>query len=202
MSKRLVAIAALGLLIGAISGVVLMPEVRHRLGSLGGMSTPGKVQVGGPFELVDHHGKTRTEKDFAGRFMLVFFGFTSCPDICPSGLQVISAALDQLGPKADRITALFVSVDPARDTPAKLADYLSSFGGRILGLTGSEEAVAAAVRAYRVYAKKVVDPNRPGEYTYDHTSIIYIMDKKGEYVGHTSHATGLDKLVAQLERVL
>ena len=136
--------------------------------------------VGGPFRLVGHDGKERTEEDFAGAPFLVFFGFTHCPDICPTKLFEISQILDALG-KDRKAGALFVSVDPERDTPEVLKSYLSSFDPRIIGLTGSPEQVQATVRAYRAYAKKV--PLKDGDYTMDHTAIVYLMDKRGAFVG-------------------
>ena len=136
--------------------------------------------VGGPFRLVGHDGTERTERDFAGAPFLVFFGFTHCPDICPTKLFEISQVLEALG-KDRKANALFVSVDPERDTPEVLKSYLSSFDPRIVGLTGSPEQVQAMLRAYRGYAKKV--PLKEGDYTMDHTAIVYLMDKKGAFVG-------------------
>jgi protein SCO1/2 len=136
--------------------------------------------VGGPFHLEDQNGKPVTDQDMKGRPFLVFFGFTHCPDICPTTLFDISQVLRKLGPDADRTGALFITVDPERDTPAALKDYLSNFDPHLRGLTGDQASIDAALRAYRVYAKKV--PLQGGDYTMDHTAIVYLMDKDGQFV--------------------
>jgi protein SCO1 len=136
--------------------------------------------VGGPFHLEDQNGKPVTDQDMKGKPFLVFFGFTHCPDICPTTLFDMSQMLRKLGPDADRTGALFITVDPARDTPAVMKDYLSSFDPHLRGLTGDQASIDAATRAYRVYAKKV--PLDGGDYTMDHTAVVYLMDKNGEFV--------------------
>ncbi len=125
MKWRIAALVMLSFLLGGLVAMAVLPGGRDRLFS--GLPTAGKALVGGPFSLVDHTGRKVTDKDFRGRYMLVYFGFTYCPDVCPSGLQVIAAALQKLGPKADRITPIFITVDPERDTPAQLAEYVKSF---------------------------------------------------------------------------
>ena len=140
---------------------------------------PGPSSIGGPFALVDQNGKAVTEADYRGRPTIVFFGYTHCPDVCPTTLSDMTQMLDALG-KDTAVTALFVTVDPERDTPAVLKDYLSSFDSRIVGLTGSPQAVAAAEKAYRVYAKKV--PAKGDDYSMDHTAVVYVMDKEGRFV--------------------
>ncbi len=141
----------------------------------------GTASVGGPFSLTTQAGQTLTEADLRGAPFLVFFGFTHCPDICPTKLFEISEALRAAGPKGERLKALFVSVDPGRDTPEVLKSYLGSFDPRIIGLTGDQAAVDATVRAYRAYARKV--PLKDGDYTMDHTALVYLMDKRGGFVG-------------------
>lgn len=136
--------------------------------------------VGGPFRLAAHDGRVVTDKDLAGKPFLVFFGFTHCPDVCPTALFEVSEVLTRLGDDAGKVSALFVSVDPERDTPAVLKDYLSAFHPRLVGLSGTAEETAAIVRAYRVYAKKV--PLDAGGYTMDHTAVVYLMDRKGQFV--------------------
>ena len=121
--------------------------------------------------------------------MLVFFGFTYCPDVCPTALQVMAAALDKLGPKAERITPVLITVDPERDTPAQLASYVKSFHPRLVGLTGTPAEIDAVAKAYRVYVKKVPDPKSTAGYTIDHSSIIYVMGPDGAYRTHFTHAT-------------
>jgi protein SCO1/2 len=136
--------------------------------------------VGGPFHLEDQNGKPVTDQDLKGRPFLVFFGFTHCPDICPTTLFDISQVLQKLGPDANRAGALFITVDPERDTPAVLKDYLSNFDPHLRGLTGDQAQVNAAIKAYRVYAKKI--PLDNGDYTMDHTAIVYLMDKDGHFI--------------------
>ena len=199
MNFRLLAVAVVGLVVGGAVAIALLPGSRDQLPVL---PSVGKALVGGPFELVDHTGKTVTDKDFRGRFMLVYFGFTYCPDVCPSAMQVMSTALDQVGPKAEKIVPLFITVDPERDTPAQLAQYVPSFHPRLIGLTGTPEQVAAAEKAYRVYAKKVTDDKSTAGYTFDHTSLVYLMDPKGDYVAHFTHATPVERIVERLQKAL
>jgi len=141
---------------------------------------PAVAAVGGPFHLEDQNGRPVSDADMKGRPFLVFFGFTHCPDVCPTTLFDISQLLKSLGEDADRTGALFITVDPQRDTPAVLKDYLSNFDPHLRGLTGDSAAVEAALKAYRVYAKKVPLPG--DDYTMDHTAVVYLMDKEGRFV--------------------
>jgi protein SCO1/2 len=136
--------------------------------------------VGGPFQLEDQNGKAVTDGDMKGKPFLVFFGFTHCPDICPTTLFDMSQLMKALGPDADRTGALFITVDPERDTTKVMSEYLSNFDPHVRGLTGDPAAIAAAVKAYRVYAKKV--PLENGDYTMDHTALVYLMDKNGHFI--------------------
>ena len=140
----------------------------------------GAANVGGPFRLVDQDGRTVTDREFVGAPHLVFFGFTRCPDICPTKLFEISEVLRATGDKGRALRALFVTVDPERDTPEALKSYLSSFDDRIVGLTGDPEAIQATVRAYRAFARKV--PLKDNDYTMEHTALVYLMDKNGHFV--------------------
>jgi len=141
---------------------------------------PAVAAVGGPFHLQDQNGKLVSDADMKGRPFLVFFGFTHCPDVCPTTLFDISEVLKGLGRDADRTGALFITVDPERDTPAVLKDYLANFDPHLRGLTGDPAAVQAALKVYRVYAKKV--PLQGDDYTMDHTAVVYLMDKDGRFV--------------------
>jgi protein SCO1/2 len=142
----------------------------------------GREPVGGPFALTDHAGKPRTDADFRGKLMLVYFGFTYCPDVCPADLQSIGVALDRLGPAGDAVQPLFITVDPERDTAAHLKDYVALFHPRLIGLTGDAAAIRQAADAYKVYYAKV--PNARGDdYTVDHTAFIYLMGGDGQYLG-------------------
>ncbi len=156
--------------------------------------------VGGPFHLEDQNGKPITDQDMKGRPFLVFFGFTHCPDICPTTLFDMSQLLHQLGPDADRTGALFITVDPERDTPAVLKDYLSNFDPHLRGLTGDPASVNAAIKAYRVYAKKI--PLEGGDYTMDHTAVVYLMDKDGHFVAPFNMNRPTDVEAADLRRYL
>jgi protein SCO1/2 len=184
-----------GLLVGTVAALALLPSVRERV--LPVVNSVGTASVGGPFSLVDQTGRTVTDRDFRGRYMLVYFGFTHCPDVCPAALQVMQAALDKVGAKAKSVAPVFITVDPERDTPEVLADYLSSFPGTT-GLTGSPEAVRAAATAYRVYYRKMKDEGSSADYTVDHTSIIYLMGPDGAFLAHFTHATPVDTIAAKL----
>lgn len=202
MRGRLIALITGGLVAGAGLGLLVVPGALKRLLPEGGVTSIGQATIGGPFSLVDHTGKRVTEQNFRGRYMLVYFGFTFCPDVCPAGLQVAAAALDKLGAKAERVTPVFVTVDPERDTPAQLANYVSSFHPRLVGLTGTPEEVQAVARAYRVYYRKVKDERSSAAYTVDHTSILYLMDPQGRFVTHFTHATPVDTIAATLAKHL
>jgi cytochrome oxidase Cu insertion factor (SCO1/SenC/PrrC family) len=151
--------------------------------------------VGGPFELTDHTGRIRTERDFRGQLMLIYFGFTWCPDICPADLQAIGLALDKLGNDAARVQPLFVTVDPERDTAEHLAEYVKLFHPRLIGLTGSLEAIRRAAEAYKVYFAKVPVGKEANDYTVDHTAFIYLMDRDGNYLGFFPPGTSADRMV-------
>ena len=151
--------------------------------------------VGGPFELVDQNGRARTERDFRGKLMLVYFGFTYCPDVCPADLQAIGLALDKLGADADSVQPLFVTVDPERDTTKHLAEYVPLFHPRLIGLTGSPEAIRKAADAYKVYYAKVPLGKDADDYTVDHTAFIYLMDRDGNYLGFFPPGTSADRMV-------
>jgi protein SCO1/2 len=161
---------------------------------------PFPVAFGGPFTLVDQTGATRTDADFRGRFMLVYFGYTTCPDICPTDLQVIADALDRLGPAASRVQPVFVTVDPGRDTPAVLRDYLANFRPDLIGLTGSEAQIGAAAKAYKVHRVKVPMDGAAGhdDYLVNHSATTYLMGPDGRFVTLFPHGTGADAMAARL----
>ncbi|MDD9878677.1 MAG: SCO family protein [Magnetovibrio sp.] len=159
----------------------------------GGTSAPAAATsaIGGPFQLTNHLGQAVTEKDFMGKHMLVFFGYTFCPDVCPTTLTDVSSALDILGDAADKITPVFISVDPARDTPEHLKEYATYFHPRLVALTGTDAQIAAVAKAYRVYyAKAKQDPGADADdYLMDHSSVIYLMGPDGRFRVHFSHGT-------------
>ncbi|NQE60966.1 SCO family protein [Caulobacter sp. RHG1] len=158
------------------------------------------VQIGGPFNLVDQDGKPVTEKDLLGKPTAVFFGFTYCPEVCPTTLTDLTAWLKALGPDADKLNVVFVSVDPERDTPQQLKLYLSNFDPHIRGLTGTPDEIAKTAKAYRVYYQKV--PQDGGEYTIDHSSAIYLFDRKGTFVAPIGYQSPPDMALAQLRRLI
>jgi len=157
-----------------------------------------KEPIGGPFTLTDHTGKLHTDADFRGKLMLVYFGFTFCPDICPTDLMAIGQAIDKLGPAGDEVQPLFISVDPERDTAAHLAEYVPFFHPRLIGLTGDAAHIREAARAYRVYYAKVVIGGA-ADYTIDHSGFIYLMDRDGKYVGFFPPGTPADRMVAVIK---
>ena len=183
-----------------LTGLVLFSAVVFIV--TGRSPTPVALQsaVGGPFRLIDQNGKPVTDQEMKGRPFLVFFGFTHCPDVCPTTLFEVSEILGALGPDGERVRALFVTVDPERDTPDKLKDYLSSFDPRLIGVTGDEAAIKAMERAYRVYAKRV--PLEGGGYTMDHTAIVYLMDKDGRFVAPFNMKRRPAEAAAELRRYL
>lgn len=193
---RLIAFALLLLLAGAWGvawfgrepGETIADAFLRRVAALTGMDMPAPsaggiqlaqgVALGGPFTLVDHTGRTVTERDFAGRMLLLYFGYTYCPDVCPTELGTIAAAMDLLGPAGERVTPVFVSVDPERDTQEGMADYVSRFHPRMIGLRGTAEQTAQVARAYRVYYAKV-RPRDTTDYLMDHSSFIYLVGPDG-----------------------
>jgi protein SCO1 len=166
--------------IGAFAGSLVVGLVLM-LWVMGGFRhVTAAAAIGGPFQLTDQAGETITEKSMQGHPTLVFFGFTHCPDVCPTTLFEMSEVLKAMGEDADRVNAYYISVDPERDTQAAMKEYLSSFDPRLKGLTGSSEAIAKVLSEYRVYAKKV--PLKDGDYTMDHTALVYLMDRDGKFV--------------------
>jgi len=193
--------ARLLLALGAfVAGLVLFSAVLFIVTGRSPAPIAMTSAVGGPFQLVDQNAKPITEQDLKGHPFLVFFGFTHCPDVCPTTLFEVSEIFRALGPEAKDIRALFITVDPERDTPAVLKDYLSSFDPRIIGVTGDGTAVAAAEKAYRVYAKKV--PIDGGGYTMDHTAIVYLMNKDGRFVAPFNMKRRPEEAAAELKRYL
>ena len=182
-----------------LTGLVIFSGVfLYATGNFGG--GPASSAIGGPFKLVDQNGNLITDMELKGKPHLVFFGYTHCPDVCPTTLFDVSEILRALGKDADRTGALFVTVDPERDTPAVIKDYLSSFDPHLSGLTGDPAAIAAVAKAYRVYFKKV--PLDQGGYTMDHTAIVYLMDKDGRFVSPFSLKRTPDAAAADLRRYL
>src|ERR1700690_2635498 len=161
---------------------------------------PGPSASGGPFKVIDENGKPVPEEDMKGRPFLVFFGYTHCPDICPTTLFEMSEVMHALGKDADRIGALFITVGPERDTPALMKEYLSSFDPHLRGATGDRKAIDAVEKTYRVYAKKV--PTDNGDYSMDHTALVYLMDKQGRFVAPFKLNRNPEEAAADLRQYL
>lgn len=188
------------ILFAAFAGslVVGLTVVMWLLGGLA--STPPAASIGGPFKLTDQTGQTVTEKDMVGRPTIVFFGYTHCPDVCPTSLFEMSEVLRVMGSDADRVNAYFITVDPERDTQDTMKSYLSSFDPRLKGLTGDQVAVEKALSVFRVYAKKV--PLKDGGYSMDHTALIYLMDRDGRFVSSFDLKRSAKAAAADLKRYL
>lgn len=169
--------------------------------AMGGVSKVAQpAAIGGPFQLTDQHGKAVTDKNLKGKPTLIFFGYTHCPDVCPTSLFEISEVLRAMGKDADKVNAVFISVDPERDTPATMKDYLSSFDPHLEGLSGDPAETAKVITSYRVYAKKV--PTKDGDYTMDHTALIYLMDRNGRFVSPFNMKRTPEEAAADLKRYL
>jgi protein SCO1/2 len=186
--------AAAAFIVGATAAYLIVSLTGRTSSPPAVTQVSGKALIGGPFTLTDHTGKAVTEKDFAGRYMLVYFGFTFCPDVCPTELQIMTSALEQLGTKADKVTPVFISVDPKRDTVEQMASYVGNFHKRLVGLTGTPEQIKAAAKAYRVYYAEVKDESSSAGYTVDHSSIVFLMGPDGGYLAHFSHGTSPEKM--------
>ncbi|MGV7219612.1 SCO family protein [Bradyrhizobium sp. UFLA05-112] len=169
--------------------------------AMGGVSKVAQpAAIGGPFALTDQNGKTVTDKSLKGKPTLIFFGYTHCPDVCPTSLFEISEVLRAMGKDADKVNAYFISVDPERDTPSTMKDYLSSFDPHLEGLSGDPAETTKVLTSYRVYAKKV--PTKDGDYTMDHTALIYLMDRDGRFVAPFNMKRPPEEAAAELKRYL
>ena len=195
LRSRLLAYGLVGVvLILAVAALAwsLVPVGRMAEGS-------GKALIGGPFTLTDQHGQDVTEQDFAGRYMLIYFGYTFCPDFCPLSLSTMTRALELVpGEVAEQVVPMFISVDPKRDTVEHLAEYAPLFHPRLVALTGTEQQVEAATSAYRVYFKPVESENAT-DYLVDHSTFIYLMGPDGEYVTHFGHDVPAEEMAERLE---
>jgi cytochrome oxidase Cu insertion factor (SCO1/SenC/PrrC family) len=180
--RHLVRIVWLVGLVAAAVAVGLGVRLYRESSGTMSLATSGTALVGGPFTLVDQDGKTRSDAEFRGSLMLVYFGYTYCPDICPTELQTMSDALDALGDKSAAVQPIFVTVDPERDTPQTVKDYVGHFHPKFIALTGTPSQVEAAEKAYRVYAAKVPSKTGGSDYLMDHTGLVYLMDRNGKYL--------------------
>lgn len=195
MNARLLRIALASIVGLALAAGIAWWQVRHATHQV----ETTAAAIGGPFQLTDHTGKAVGDADYRGKHLLIYFGYTFCPDVCPTELSTMAAALDALGPLAERIQPLFVTIDPERDTVAHLADYVALFHPRLTGLTGTPEQVRAVARAYRVYAAKA--PGGANEdYLMDHSSFVYLMGPDGKFVAVFPGGTGPEKMAADIRK--
>lgn len=188
------------LLFLALSGGILWHE-SGQVPGLGKVVTTGVADVGGPFRLTDQSGKAVTDQDFRGRYMLIYFGYSFCPDVCPTTLGVMAEALQKLGAEGARVVPVFITIDPERDTPKVLTDYMKAFGPQFVGLTGDAAAIKDVEKKYRVYAvKRPLDPAKglKGGYGMDHSSVIYLMGPNGKLVTFYDEAISPDDLAKDL----
>ncbi len=189
--RRPVIVTLVALAVAVVIGV-MMWEGGHIQRQQGQVVEGTASDIGGPFTLTDQYGRTRRDKDFRGRYMLVYFGYTNCPDVCPTTLSVIADALDKMEGAAQQVVPVFITVDPARDTPSVMQKYLLSFGPNFVGLTGSADAIAKVTKEYHVSATAEAPKN--GSYAIDHTNAIYLMGPDGKFVTSYTETMGPDKL--------
>ncbi|VAV86706.1 Cytochrome oxidase biogenesis protein Sco1/SenC/PrrC, thiol-disulfide reductase involved in Cu(I) insertion into CoxII Cu(A) center [hydrothermal vent metagenome] len=203
LSKNIIILLAVLAVIFAIALWNVIPESKRGNSVTAAQNT--KALIGGPFSLIDHHGKKVSNEDYRGKYMLIYFGYTFCPDVCPMELQIMATALDQLPKKTlAEITPLFITLDPERDTVEVMAQYAPAFHSKLIGLTGSMEQIKAVKKAYRVYGarEKLDEGADPGSYLVSHTSYIYLMDRNGEYVTHFKSRTDPDEMAKRLEDII
>jgi cytochrome oxidase Cu insertion factor (SCO1/SenC/PrrC family) len=191
-------LAGLAVLLGALAVEYLYLKAPGA--GLADSASPAGATIGGPFTLVDQNGTVRHADDFRGKLMLIYFGYTYCPDVCPTELQTMSEAIERLGPSGDAVQPLFITVDPARDTPEQLKSYAENFHPRLLALTGSAEQIAQVARAYKVFYQLVKQGD--GEYLMDHSSIVYLMDHEGRYVAHFGGNLNAEQMAAAIAKHL
>ncbi len=163
---------------------------------------PGRAVIGGPFSLTSGDGKTVSDRDFRGKYMLIYFGYTFCPDVCPTSLNTMAEALDRLGPLGERVQPIFITVDPKRDDPAAVKQYAAAFGPRMIGLTGTEEQIGAVARAFRVYYRENRTGTGPNDYSMDHSSILYLMGPDGRFIAPIRAEQTPDAIAAVLRQRL
>lgn len=187
------------LLFCALALAIVASVALWRLGDRNGQVTE-LAAVGGPYTLTDQNGKPRSDRDFRGRWMLLYFGYTYCPDVCPTTLAKVASALQKLGPAAEKIAPVFITIDPARDTPSVLKTYLAQFDPRFVGLTGTEAQIAKVAHSYRVYFAK--HPLDGGNYAMDHSSVIYLIDPNGNFVKAYDDDASPAALAADLKKVI
>jgi protein SCO1/2 len=204
MSGRLLSAAFVGGILIGVAGWLLWPTPRdpeRSAAELMDVVMWAKEPIGGPFALIDHNGQGRTDADFRGKLLLIYFGFTYCPDACPTALGVMASAIGKLDVAGERVTPILISIDPARDTPQALKEYVGNFHPRMVGLTGSDEQIAKVAKAYHVFYQKA--PGATGEdYLMDHLTLIYLMGADGKYLAHFGPQATPDEVAEAIRRYL
>jgi protein SCO1/2 len=204
MSRRLLLSAFVGGVLVGAAGWLLWPAPREQqrtASELMDVVMWGREPVGGPFTLIDHNGHRRTDADFRGKLLLIYFGFTSCSDVCPIDLQAIAGAIDKLGPMGAAVQPLFITINPELDRPEQLKSYVALFHPRMIGLTGDRRQIRDVTQAYKVYFAKTV-PGVRADPNVDHSSLIYLVNDRGQYVGYFPPGTPTDRMVEVLRPLL
>ena len=196
MPVRLLLVVIVAFALGSLAAVFLRPT------GLPSATQSGRSLIGGPFSLVNQDGQRMTENDFRGKYMLVTFGYTSCPDVCPAELSAIAQTVDQLGNKAEQVNPVFITIDPERDTVPQVAEYVKNFHARMIGLTGTPEEIKQAARSYRVFYAKAEDKKSALGYLMDHSAFIYLMNPNGEYVTHFAYGTPPEKMSSVIAKAI
>jgi protein SCO1/2 len=191
-----------GTFIYAVVGLLVAVLLLGTGGFLWLTGSTGGPSIGGPFTLENSSGKTVTDRDFRGKYMLVYFGYTYCPDVCPTTLNAVAAALDKLGPKAKELSPIFITVDPQRDTPDVMKQYTGAFSPALVGLTGTPDEIARVAKEYRVYYAKHVTGPGPGDYSMDHSSIIYLMGPDGRFIAPIRADGSGDEMAAEIGKLV
>jgi protein SCO1/2 len=200
--KRIIDLALLCL---GLAGVLTVVGLQFKLNAVKQRIASGETvagsPIGGPFTLTDQTGAPVTQQDLSGKYVLMYFGFTFCPAICPTELQKMARAMEEAGPLADKIQPVFITIDPARDTQSVMATYVPQFHPRLMGLTGTQEQIDAVLQSYRVYARKVTEPGMT-EYTMDHSSYIYFIGPDGGLLGAYGISTPPSQITADLQKFI
>ncbi len=197
-AASIAAVAILAMVLVAWQFGLLSPNQR-------GSGVRGNAAIGGPFDLLDHNGRPRTNSDFRGQFMLIYFGYSYCPDVCPTALQIMSTALQFLGKKAASIQPIFITVDPKRDTPEHLKDYVKNFYPGMVALTGTEDSIKETAKKYRVYFSKAPQDKTQSnsvDSLIDHSSIVFLMGRDGQYITHFNHQTNAEAMAKIISKQL
>lgn len=184
----------------AVAGLLLAAILLGAGGYLWFSGRTGGPEIGGPFTLVNGDGNRVTDQQFRGKFMLVYFGYTFCPDVCPTTLSAVGDAMDKLGAKANAVQPLFITVDPRRDTPAVVKQYAAAFSPRLIGLTGTADEIAKVAKEYRVYYAEHRTGPGPNDYSMDHSSVLYLMGPNGQFVAPVRADESGDQMAAQIEK--